>query len=110
MPALSYFPTPWHFLYFFPDPQGQGSLRPTFSPVRRCVGWLASPPERLAASSSRCFFRWNSFSSASIVVEGCRVEMEISRGAASGVAGRRALATGGALGTTRLGRGAASIG
>jgi hypothetical protein len=21
--------TPWHFLYFFPDPQGQGSLRPT---------------------------------------------------------------------------------
>src|SRR5882672_7757752 len=22
-------PAPWHFLYFFPDPQGQGSLRPT---------------------------------------------------------------------------------
>src|SRR5262249_47416774 len=22
-----------HFLYFFPDPQGQGSLRPTFVPV-----------------------------------------------------------------------------
>src|ERR1700747_19897 len=21
---------PWHFLNFFPDPQGQGSLRPTF--------------------------------------------------------------------------------
>ena len=24
-----YRPTPWHFLYFFPDPQGQGSFRPT---------------------------------------------------------------------------------
>ena len=23
--------TPWHFLYFFPLPQGQGSLRPTLS-------------------------------------------------------------------------------
>src|SRR5881394_4301282 len=22
---------PWHFLYFFPEPQGQGSLRPTFT-------------------------------------------------------------------------------
>ena len=22
---------PWHFLYFLPDPQGQGSLRPTFA-------------------------------------------------------------------------------
>ena len=21
---------PWHFLYFLPEPQGQGSLRPTF--------------------------------------------------------------------------------
>ena len=30
-----YFSAPWHFLYFFPDPQGHGSLRPTFSPVRR---------------------------------------------------------------------------
>src|ERR1019366_4861537 len=48
----------WHFLYFFPDPQGQGSLRPTFSPVRRCVGALASPaPAKLAASNSRCFLR-----------------------------------------------------
>src|SRR4029078_1058231 len=25
--------TKWHFLYFFPDPHGQGSLRPTLSPV-----------------------------------------------------------------------------
>lgn len=28
---------PWHFLYFFPLPQGQGSLRPTLSAVR-CTG------------------------------------------------------------------------
>ena len=31
-----HFPAPWHFLYFLPLPQGQGSLRPTFrrgSPV-----------------------------------------------------------------------------
>jgi pilus assembly protein CpaE len=47
---------PWHFLYFFPLPQGQGSLRPTFSPVRRCVGWLhlrrpaGWPPPAPAAS------------------------------------------------------------
>ena len=25
---------PWHFLYFFPLPQGHGSLRPTFSSLR----------------------------------------------------------------------------
>jgi hypothetical protein len=25
--------TPWHFLYFFPLPRGQGSLRPVFWPV-----------------------------------------------------------------------------
>ncbi len=24
---------PWHALYFFPLPQGQGSLRPTLSPT-----------------------------------------------------------------------------
>src|SRR5229473_1027760 len=29
---------PWHFLYFFPDPQGQGSLRPTFAPARTGFG------------------------------------------------------------------------
>lgn len=32
IPALSYIPLPWQFLYFLPDPQGQGSLRPT-------LGW-----------------------------------------------------------------------
>src|SRR2546427_10347159 len=29
---------PWHFLYFFPLPQGQGSFRPTFAPVRTGLG------------------------------------------------------------------------
>ena len=34
--ALSgYKPIPWHFLYFLPEPHGQSSLRPTFSPERR---------------------------------------------------------------------------
>jgi hypothetical protein len=26
---VGYLPTPWHFLYFFPDPHGHGSFRPT---------------------------------------------------------------------------------
>jgi hypothetical protein len=30
-----YASAPWHFLNFLPEPHGQGSLRPTFSPVRR---------------------------------------------------------------------------
>src|SRR6202041_875663 len=30
--------TPWHFLYFFPEPQGQGSLRPTFAAARVGLG------------------------------------------------------------------------
>src|SRR5438105_2078169 len=37
---------PWHFLYFLPDPQGHGSLRPTFASCRltvRASGW---PPEK----------------------------------------------------------------
>ena len=29
---------PWHFLYFLPEPQGQGSLRPTFAPARTGFG------------------------------------------------------------------------
>ena len=28
-------PAPWHFLYFLPEPQGQGSLRPTLGASRR---------------------------------------------------------------------------
>src|SRR5690606_36614811 len=36
---------PWHFLYFFPLPQGQGSLRPTLSSVRWTVwGGAGSSP------------------------------------------------------------------
>ncbi len=35
---------PWHFLYFLPDPHGQGSLRPTF-------GWLRVTVLVLPASS-----------------------------------------------------------
>ena len=31
-----------HFLYFFPLPHGQGSLRPTFA--RRTEAWLAAVP------------------------------------------------------------------
>lgn len=29
---------PWHFLYFLPEPQGHGSLRPTLSSLRWTVG------------------------------------------------------------------------
>jgi len=37
--------TPWHFLYFFPLPQGQGSLRPTLSSFRWTVcGATGSSP------------------------------------------------------------------
>src|SRR5258707_13434566 len=79
-----YASVPWHFLYFLPEPHGQGSLRPTFSPVRRWLGWLAAePPAMLAAANSRCFLRANSFSSASMVVECWRVGTGISRGAPS---------------------------
>lgn len=30
----SYFSLPWHCLYFWPEPQGHGSLRPTLRPSR----------------------------------------------------------------------------
>ena len=33
---------PWHFLYFFPLPQGQGSLRPTLGIERCCVAGALS--------------------------------------------------------------------
>ncbi len=46
-----YFSAPWHFLYFFPEPQGQGSLRPTFSPVRAARAALASPAPALLAAA-----------------------------------------------------------
>ena len=37
-------PTPWHFLYFLPLPQGQGSFLPTRGSVRRTGGPLTSTP------------------------------------------------------------------
>src|SRR5580700_2546350 len=51
---------PWHFLYFLPEPQGQGSLRPTFSaPRTTCWTVRCSPPPAIrACSSSRRFLRW----------------------------------------------------
>ena len=67
---------PWHFLYFLPEPQKQGSLRPISVPVVRCVDVEeGEPPAWRAASRSRCLLRWNSRSNASMVVEGARVGM-----------------------------------
>src|SRR3990170_1151931 len=37
---------PWHFLYFLPLPQGQGSLRPTFGSSRLTCRMTSSPPVR----------------------------------------------------------------
>src|SRR5882762_3745339 len=39
-----YAAAPWHFLYFFPLPHGQGSFRPTFGSSRRMVFTSASSP------------------------------------------------------------------
>ena len=33
-----YAAAPWHFLYFLPEPHGQGSFRPTFAPERTGLG------------------------------------------------------------------------
>src|SRR6185312_1967184 len=38
-------PTPWHFLYFLPEPQKQGSLRPIFWMSGRAFT-AAPPPDR----------------------------------------------------------------
>src|SRR5262249_21929622 len=35
---------PWHFLYFLPEPQGHGSLRPTFGSLRCTVSTFPSWP------------------------------------------------------------------
>src|SRR2546425_2662187 len=45
---------PWHFLYFFPLPQGHGSFRPTFSPVRRTVLSPFPPPASSPRFSLNC--------------------------------------------------------
>src|SRR6267154_3906742 len=61
---------PWHFLYFFPEPQGQGSLRPTFAPARttRWIGWRSPAPAIRACSSSRRLRRWKASSRSSTEV------------------------------------------
>ncbi len=41
---------PWHFLYFFPLPQGHGSLRPTFG-SSRCTVLTALRRPAAAAST-----------------------------------------------------------
>src|SRR5215471_16397931 len=64
-------PAPWHFLYFLPDPQGQGSLRPTLAdPRTTCCGVvLPFDPAMRACSSSRFLRRWNCASRSSIEVD-----------------------------------------
>src|SRR5262245_52509114 len=42
---------PWHFLYFFPLPHGQGSFRPTLGSSRRTVLTTSSPPVRAGAGA-----------------------------------------------------------
>ena len=47
---------PQHFLYFLPEPQGQGSFLPTFSAAFLTTGRFFSPsPPTAAACASRCF-------------------------------------------------------
>lgn len=49
---------PWHCLYFLPDPQGQGSLRPTL-PALRMGSWRTAAGVRpIAASARRCPRKW----------------------------------------------------
>src|SRR5438270_13747186 len=62
--------TPQHFLYFLPDPQGQGSLRPTLAaPRTTCWGVLPLvAPAMRACSSSRFLRRWNWSSRSSMEV------------------------------------------
>ena len=47
---------PWHFLYFFPEPHGHGSFRPTRGPLLR-IGSVtfASPVLPSAAGLSLCY-------------------------------------------------------
>src|SRR3954447_13522206 len=44
-----YRPVPWHFLYFRPDPQGQGSFRPTSGTA--AVARPTDPSELLTAGA-----------------------------------------------------------
>src|SRR5215831_6957773 len=69
-PSFHYY-APWHFLYFFPDPHGQGSLRPTFSSPRTtcCTCWVSPAPAMRACSSSRRLRRMKASSSSSADVD-----------------------------------------
>src|SRR6516162_1217824 len=64
-------PAPWHFLYFLPDPQGQGSFLPTLSPPRTTCCGVVFPfdPAMRACSSSFFLRRWNCASKSSMEVE-----------------------------------------
>src|SRR5262245_24436808 len=46
-------PAPWHFLYFLPLPQGQGSFRPTLGSSRFTVLITSSPPVRAGVGACR---------------------------------------------------------
>src|SRR5882672_12649732 len=80
---LLHSPAPWHFLNFFPEPQGHGSLRPTLAPERTTC-WTgacsAPPPAILACWSSRFFLRWNSCSISSTEVETLRGRLPLDEG------------------------------
>lgn len=43
-PTLNHHAAPWQFLYFFPDPHGHGSLRPTLGPTWIGANFGACPP------------------------------------------------------------------
>src|SRR4051812_34701938 len=64
-------PAPWHFLYFLPEPQGQGSFLPTLAAPRAtcCGAVLPLEPAMRACSSSFFLRRWNCASRSSMEVE-----------------------------------------
>src|SRR6185436_3831158 len=48
---------PWHFLYFLPEPQGQGSLRPTLASLWT-VGCGRDGPSTLGGAESSIRGAW----------------------------------------------------
>src|SRR5258707_10062954 len=64
-------PAPWHFLYFLPEPHGQGSFLPTLAcPRTTCCGAVVPFDPAIRACSSSFFLRrWNCASRSSIDVE-----------------------------------------
>ena len=59
---VDYAAAPWHFLYFLPEPQGHGSLRPTLSPVPR---WRWEP----FATGASCNFQFALFFAVELFLE-----------------------------------------